>query len=189
MNSKKYCSNCRLEINDKAKRCPYCGKRQYGNGIYIFLGVFILLGILAFIFENEPKSNTKQVSDSSIIAAQTKEQSSDDTKDEIKYIQVSSTDLIDQYNDNSVKCKQLYDGKLLEVTGEVQSVGVDVLGDTYVSLGHDTDFTFVGIQCYAKNDDVINKISELKEGDTITVQGKGDFNSFSFTLKNANIVE
>ena len=105
------------------------------------------------------------------------------------YIKITSTDLIALYNENQVKCKQQYDKQLLEVTGSVQSVGTDILDNTYVCLGSDTEFTFVGIQCYAKNEDEVNKIAELKEGDIITVRGKGDCGSLSFSLKKAEIVK
>lgn len=111
------------------------------------------------------------------------------TNNSDKYISITSTELIDAYNENQVKCKQKYDGELLKVTGKVESIGTDILGSTYVCLGHDTEFTFVGIQCFAKDDDTINQIAELKEGDLITVSGKGDCGSLSFSITDAEIVE
>ncbi len=105
------------------------------------------------------------------------------------YIQITSTELITSYKNNQVKCKQLYDNQLLEVAGAVQSVGTDILDNTYVCLGSDEEYTFVGIQCYAKNKDEVNKIAELKEGDIITVRGKGDCGSLTFTLEDAIITE
>jgi hypothetical protein len=105
------------------------------------------------------------------------------------YIQITSTDLIAAYKDNQVNCKQLYDNQLLEVTGKVQSVGTDIMDNTYVCLGSDDEYTFVGIQCYVKNEDEINKIAQLKEGDVITVKGKGDCGSLSFSIEKAEIIE
>lgn len=106
-----------------------------------------------------------------------------------EYTEVTSTELIDAYNENQVKCKQTYDGKMLKVTGKVQSVGTDIMGTTYVCLGHDTEFTFVGIQCYAKDNETINQIAELREDDLIVIAGKGDCGSLSFSIENAKIVE
>lgn len=105
------------------------------------------------------------------------------------FIKVTSTDLIAIYKDNQVKCKKLYDKQLLEVTGTVQNVGTDILDNTYVCLGSDTEMTIVGIQCYAKNKDEVDKIAELKEGDIITVRGKGDCGSLSFSLDKAEIIQ
>jgi hypothetical protein len=106
-----------------------------------------------------------------------------------EYIDITSTELIDAYNENQVKCKQMYDGKMITVTGKVDSVGTDIMGTTYVCLGHDTEFTFVGVQCYAKDENTINEIAELKEGDIITVSGKGECGSLSFSIKNSKIVQ
>lgn len=105
-----------------------------------------------------------------------------------EYIEITSSELIDIYNKNQVKCKQLYDGKLLMVTGSVKSVGTDILDHTYVCLDHDTEYVFVGIQCFAKDIETENKIAELKEGDIITVIGDGECGSMSFSLKNAEIL-
>lgn len=104
-----------------------------------------------------------------------------------EYIDITSTELIDAYNENQVKCKQMYDGKMIKATGKVDSIGTDIMGTTYVCLGHDTEFTFVGVQCYAKDEDTINEIAELKEGDIITVSGKGECGSLSFSIKNSKI--
>ncbi len=104
-----------------------------------------------------------------------------------EYIDITSTELIDAYNGNQVKCKQMYDGKMIKVTGKVDSVGTDIMGTTYVCLGHDTEFTFVGVQCYAKDEKTINEIAELKEGDIITVSGKGECGSLAFSIKNSKI--
>lgn len=117
------------------------------------------------------------------------EQKKKDFADSEEYTEVTSTELINSYNDNQVKCKQTYDGKMLKVSGKVQSVGTDIMGDTYVCLGHDTEFTFVGVQCYAKDDDTINQIAELKEGEEITVCGKGECGSLSFSLKDTKIID
>lgn len=103
-------------------------------------------------------------------------------------IEITSTELISDYNDNQVKCDRAYDGKMLKVTGEVTSVGTDILDNVYVCLGSDTEFTFVGIQCYAKNKETEDLIAELKEGDIITVYGKGECGSLSFSLRNAEIL-
>lgn len=77
----------------------------------------------------------------------------------------------------------------MKVTGTVSSVGTDVLDEVYVCLGSDTSFTIVGIQCYAKDKNTENKIAELKEGDIITVSGKGKCGSLSFTIQDAEIIK
>lgn len=106
-----------------------------------------------------------------------------------EYISVSASDIIDLFRDNQVRCEKLYDKQTLRITGRIDSIGTDVLGKAYVSLGHDKDFTFVGIQCYAKDKDTKEKISELSKGDIITVEGIGNCGSMSFSIKKAEIID
>lgn len=113
----------------------------------------------------------------------------DGARSKYERIGITSTELIDAWNDNQVKCKKEYDGKKLEVTGTVQSIGTDIMDSTYVCLGHDTDFTFVGIQCYTKDENMIDKIAELKEGDLISVVGKGECGSLSFSIKDVEKID
>lgn len=120
---------------------------------------------------------------------QTSNTNSETKEESIEYVEVTSTELIAAYNENQVKCKQDYGDKDIKVTGTVMNVGTDVLDNVYVCLGSDTEFTLVGIQCYAKDEDTESKIAELKEGDVITVVGKGSCGSLSFTVKKAEIIE
>ncbi len=129
--------------------------------------------------------------ESEIESAKNKEETKTQERSSVseEYIDITSTELIDAYNENQVKCKQMYDGKMIKATGKVDSIGTDIMGTTYVCLGHDTEFTFVGVQCYAKDNETINQIAELKEDDLIVVSGKGDCGSLSFSIENAKIVE
>ena len=86
-------------------------------------------------------------------------------------------------------CKNKYDNQMLEVTGRVDSVGTDILNETYVCLGHDNEFTFIGVQCYAKDKETIEQIAQLKEGETITIRGKADVGSLSVSMENITIVK
>ncbi len=148
-----------------------------------FGGLFILIILVSvFTFSN---NTSHSVSKTQIKATATPSPK----PTEVPAIKITSTELIDTFNANSVKCKNLYDKQLMEVTGTVQSVGEDILGNIYVCLGHDIEFTFVGIQCYAKDKDTETRIAELLEGDVITVRGTGDSGSLSFSLEKATIVD
>lgn len=188
-NETKLCKHCQTEIPKKAKVCPNCRKKQGGIGKWIVIAVVVVI-IIAAVAGGGSDDSTKQAdSSANSESAKKGENSTAEKEAEVEYIEVTATELIDAYNENQVKCKQTYDGKPLKVRGTVQSVGTDILDSVYVCLGHDTDYTFVGIQCYAKNADVENEIAELKEGDEITVTGTGDCESLTFMLKNAEIVK
>lgn len=187
------CPECGKEVSSSAVNCPSCGhpisavnkttvvkEKKKGSCLSkilsFFLVIFIVVMILALTDDSE--ESTTSTNNASV-----------QEETEPTYIKVTSTELIDTFNNNQVKCKQLYDNQLLEVTGAVASIGTDVLDQTYICLGHETEFTIVGIQCYATNKDTIAKISELQVGDTVTVRGKGDCGSMSFSLNKIEIVE
>lgn len=178
----KLCKHCQTEIPKKAKVCPNCRKKQGGKLKWV------LIVLAAIIFINIVSGGGDDDSDK-VADSKPKQEKQEQKEDKVDYVEITSTELIDAYNENQVKCKQNYDGKDIKVTGTVSSVGTDILDTVYVCLGHDTDFTFVGIQCYAKDKDTENKIAELKEGDVITVTGKGECGSLTFSLKKAEIVE
>lgn len=202
------CPECGKDVSSSAASCPNCGhpisqaqpketvvekttvvkEKKKGSCLSGIL-VFVVIIVIILVVASKDSDSSKSSSSSSSTATSTAESSaSEEAVEEVQYLAVTSTELIDAYNDNQVKCKQDYDGKMLEVTGTVQSIGTDVMDNTYVCLGHDTDFTFVGIQCYTKDEDVINKIAGLKEGDVITVRGEGSCGSLSFSLNDIDIM-
>ena len=85
-------------------------------------------------------------------------------------IVVTAKEIIDTFEENEVRGKQTFTGKLAEITGVVGDVG-EVLNSTYVTLGTGADFEFIQLQCFFKDEAEINKVAELKSGDTITIIG------------------
>lgn len=179
----KVCKHCQSEIPAKAKVCPHCRKKQKG-GFFKWLLILLVIVVIIGVISGEDDADQKSTSSNQGTSNQ-----SEQVETEPEYIKITSTELIDAFNNNQVKCKQLYDDQLLEVTGKVKSIGTDILDQTYICLDHDTELAIVGIQCYTANKDTIAKISELQEGDTVTVRGKGDCGSMSFSLEKIEIVE
>ncbi len=174
--------------------------KKFNKVARIIVSVVIVLIVFAQ-FENKKEETVNTVAEATtneeskieeVQKEEVKEEVKEEAKkeEEIEYTQISSTDLIASYKDNQVKCKQLYDGKDLEVTGSVTSVGTDILDTVYVCLGSDGDeYAIVGIQCYAKDKYTENAIAELSEGDVITVRGKGECGSLSFSIRKAEIIK
>lgn len=188
--------------------CKKDGSKKVCSIVAICVSVFwLVLAVSVGRTENDSSTqNTGSMATTSTVSTQNTSESGrqieeneakDDEENEVAteqqnewedYIEITSSELIDTYNENQVKCKQLYDGKKLMVTGSVLNVGTDILNQVYVCLDHDTEYVFVGIQCYAKDNETENKIAELKEGDVITVIGNGECGSLSFAIKNAEIL-
>ena len=85
-------------------------------------------------------------------------------------IKISAVQLSQEYNDNQVSADQSYKGKLIEVSGIIDSIGKDILDEPYVTLkGIET--SFFGIQCMF-NKSKEDKLANLVKGQTITLTGK-----------------
>jgi RecJ-like exonuclease len=74
------------------------------------------------------------------------------------------------YEDNEVKADKTYKDKTVLVTGKVTEIGV-TLGQTYVVLSSGDEFSLTGIQCFFEEASEIDKLSNLKDGDTVKIQG------------------
>lgn len=192
----KICKHCGTEIPYIAKVCPNCRKKQSSKGKWIGIGVaaFFILGIIGNMMPDEETDTADSQNESTIhtndnSSKKSKEGSGNEETKEKEYINITSTKLIKAFKNNQVKCERKYGGKYLKVTGKVDRVGTDVLDQIYVCLGSNEDFALVGIQCYAKDSKTEDKIAELKEGDKITVTGKGECGSLSFSLNDAEIVD
>jgi hypothetical protein len=84
-------------------------------------------------------------------------------------IYLNSSDLTYEYEANEVNADQTYKGKTLQVTGQVENIGKDILDHAYITLsGHD-EYGFRHVQCYIKD---LNALSQLSKGQTVTVKGK-----------------
>lgn len=131
-----------------------------------FIAIVLIIVIGALGSRGKDEDNTgKDIEPSKAVVKQ------DDVKKELESeITVTAKEVIDLFEENEIKGKQTYTGKLAEITGVVNSVG-EVLSSTYVTLGSGADFELITLQCYFKEADEIDKVAELKKGDTITIIG------------------
>lgn len=103
------------------------------------------------------------------------------TEDEI--IDISTAQVLAEFDANQVACKQKYDGKYVRVTDTINSIGTTVWGDTYISIG--SDF-WDDIQCFMYKDQ-IDKVANCSEGTQVTVVGWVDCGSMKFKIGDARI--
>lgn len=195
----KYCKACGKELDTSAKICPQCGKDQRNFFIKhkILTGIIVLLiiGIFGGDGDNEnidtATTSTKQEKTIDTSSTDTEQEQTTDTdsvdtdsvdknKEESltedidvekeNVIVVDATKLYSYYDSNEVKADKEYKDKLIEVTGRVTDIGVS-LGQTYVCLSTGDAYSLFSIQCFFDDDEQIDKVSELNNGDTITLNG------------------
>ena len=156
------CKSCGAEIASSAKSCPKCGAKNK-KPIWKRWWVWILVVIILFaaIGSVGGNSNTNNSSSSADI---------DDTaiQEPINYITVSVADMIDMLNTNALKAENTYNGQYLEITGRLNVIDSD---GSYIAL-YGGDFDFIGVQCYVKNDEQLNFVTDMVTGDTYTVRVK-----------------
>lgn len=99
-------------------------------------------------------------------------------------ISISSRDLYKAYDDNAVAADLKYKGKLLKVTGKVESIDTDIMDEIYVSL--EGDGYFGTVTCYF-SDAHASAAAGLSKGSTITIQGTCDGHFIGPNLKDCSI--
>ena len=167
------CKACNKEIAKGVKKCPNCGKDQRNffmkHKVLTVIGVIVILGVLGSA--GGKKSSTTATTETKTETA---------TKTEIKEeaIKVSAVDLAKAYEDNEVSADKSYKDKTVEVSGKISDIGV-VVGQTYVVLSAEKDFAITNVQCFFKEQAEIDKVANLKKGDTCTIQGKVDGKSIN----------
>lgn len=99
-------------------------------------------------------------------------------------LEVSANQLYADYEANGVSADQQYKGKILKVTGTVNTIDKDIMDQIYVTLKGDG--VLGDVQCFF-SDDYINEAAQLQKGQKITVVGKCDGKMMNVMLKGCSI--
>lgn len=151
------CKKCGKEIAKSAKFCTSCGADQRSflvkNKIFIII-FFLIIGFVSILgSENDNQKGAKIPTESSKPS-----------------IVVQAQDVISVFEKNEIKGKQMYTGKVAEITGIVIDVR-EMFDQVYVLLGSGQDFEITALQCYFEDQEQINKLAEVCPGQRITLVG------------------
>ena len=166
---KKMCKYCQSEIPKKAKVCPQCRKKQGGRGKIILLVVvaFVLLGSCVGGSDGET-NNTVTTNNSDMESVENAVQETEAA--EIVYTPCNVDDMVDTLEENALKAEKNYQDQYLEITGKLSNIDSD---GSYITLYPLNDeWALTGVQCYIQNDEQLDKVLEMKIGDTVTLKGK-----------------
>ena len=161
MSETKKCKHCQTDIPKKEKVCPNC-KRKQGGKIKTVLLVILVLGVIgSFIPEEESEVKTEEV---------TKQETTVKEEVKIEYVSCEVDSMMEILNSNALKAEKEYSDKYLEVTGRLGVIDSD---GKYISLYPVNDeWAIIGIQCYIKNEEQLNKVLELEKDDIVTLKVK-----------------
>jgi len=82
---------------------------------------------------------------------------------------VTAAEIVDEYESNEVAAQQKYGDKIVEITGIVDDIGLDIMDDPYITIGSGGDWEVVQVQAMlAEGVDA----ASVESGSEITIKGK-----------------
>ena len=103
-------------------------------------------------------------------------------------LSVNAFQLVNDYKSNEIAADGRYKGKVLEVSGTIESIAKDIMDTMYVSLEGGGEFEMRGVQCYFA-DSENSKLAKLSKGQQITIRGKCDGLMMNVLIKECLIVK
>ncbi len=86
-------------------------------------------------------------------------------------IKVTALKIVADYKDNEVSADIAYKGKLIDVTGTVDTIGKDIIDTPYIALSDGNPYSFERVQCmFTKEQET--ELSTVSKGQSITLQGR-----------------
>lgn len=112
----------------------------------------------------------------------------EDLSEKIPDIRISASQLHRDYQANEVRADTMYKGKILEITGVVESIGKDFLDTIYVELSVGDEYSFTSIQCFFA-DSHTEAAANLNEGKRVTIKGRCEGLTMGVVIRGCSIVE
>jgi len=149
------CKKCGREVNSKDKYCPVCGNLIKKN---VFARAVLFIIAVLVVFYIYPKLTNKM-----------------DEKTQVKYsapaVSITATRLYKIYEQDESSADKKFKGKVVSVTGEISSIGKDMIGKFNICLK--TKNSPCGIQCFFDKAHK-KKVVAQQKGTNITITGRCD---------------
>jgi hypothetical protein len=102
-------------------------------------------------------------------------------------ITITAADLLGEFDANAIAAESKYKDQILEVTGIILEIGRNDLGLAYLSFYGDIVSL---ITCYSFNSNWEDQLSDISEGQEVTVRGKLDeWDGLWLSLENCSVVQ
>ena len=186
-----YCKHCGGPLASNSSFCNRCGRPVADNSVNenkkkefvgailaiiaaIFAAAAIIVSIIGLPSGDTPPSGTNNSGTST-------------TAPEKQIIKISAKELYQAYEENEVAAGKKYDEKLVEITGEVDDIGTDILNRAYITFS--TGKTLRSVQCYFEDTDAIDGVASISKGQKITVVGACDGFTLNVSVKDCVITD
>lgn len=105
-----------------------------------------------------------------------------------KVIKISAEKLYKAFDDNSIAAEEKYKGKLVQVSGKIDSIDESFWGTPYVRLKAD-DYGFTSVTCYFSSSDK-SELASLQKNQSITIEGTcGSMSLLDVDVQNCTIIK
>jgi len=149
------CKKCGREVNDNVKCCPVCGHLIKKN---VFTRAVLFIIAVLTIFYIYPKLTNK-------LDEKTQQKYSD------PFVSITASVLYKIYEENEPSADKKFKGKTISITGEIGSIGKDMIGKFNICLK--TGNSLCGIQCFFDKAHK-KKVIAQEKGAYITITGRCD---------------
>lgn len=103
-------------------------------------------------------------------------------------IKVTATKMIADYKANEVAADATYKGNMIEVMGQVSTIGKDIADMPYITLTNGEQYSFDSIQCmFTKEQE--SELATVVKGKTITLSGKVSGKLGNIIVRGCSIVK
>jgi len=94
--------------------------------------------------------------------------------------------LVAEYEANEIAADRKYKGKMVQVSGIVESIGKDILDTMYVTLDSGQEFGITHVQCYFDNS-AESYLSSLQKGRSVVITCRCDGKFGNVLLKDCDL--
>lgn len=148
------CKACGTQIARSAKSCPKCGapRKSIGAGKVILVAFIVLVVASASSAKQKREEQHREVQTGAAL-------------------DVSAAELFKDYAANEVSADDRYRGKVLRVSGTVESINKNIVDDPYVMLRAGGDFD--GVHCSFDSTQT-SSLASLSRGQRVTLRCRGN---------------
>ena len=164
-----FCTKCGKEVQQDAAFCPACGvsriagaapsglppvaRKSRAKKIFGWIAAgFVLLVIIGLLARDAKKSSEPPA-----------------PMNDAPELRIEARQIVADYTANEVLADQKYKGKLIEVTGAIDSISKDLFDRPFVTVGSGEELELT-VQCSLRNDQEGNA-AKLFKGETVRVRG------------------
>ncbi|MDP1625314.1 MAG: hypothetical protein Q8L64_06160 [bacterium] len=86
-------------------------------------------------------------------------------------IKVTADQLMNEYNANEISAEAKYKGKVIQVSGTVESIGKDIVGSAYIALRTGGEYSISSVQCmFPKSAE--SALAQVSKEERIVLEGQ-----------------